>query len=121
MTVVLLSRDLMGASRIEGAARQAGAQFRMFANLDAATECCATQPVALVIVDLATAGLDVAAVVERLKSESERSPTIVAFGPHVHVASLEAAKDAGCDEVLSRGQFMSQLDTIFERYTAAGS
>jgi DNA-binding NtrC family response regulator len=117
MAVVLLSGDLMGASRVEGAARMASVEFRMVGNVDAAVECCAAQPVMLVMVDLATAGLDVAALVERLKGRSNHVPTIVAFGPHVHDAVLDAAKEAGCDQVVSRGQFMSQADAIVARFS----
>jgi DNA-binding NtrC family response regulator len=119
MAVVLLSGDLMGASRVEGAARLSGVDFRMAENIDAAVECCVAQPVTLVIVDLATAGLDVAALVERLKNKSAHRPAIVAFGPHVHEATLDAAKAAGCDQVLSRGQFMSQAGAIIARCAAA--
>ncbi|MEX2092331.1 MAG: hypothetical protein WD971_06620 [Pirellulales bacterium] len=117
MAVVLLSGDLMGASRVEGAARMASVEFRMVGNIDAAVECCAAQPVALVMVDLATAGLDVAALVERLKGRSNHVPAIVAFGPHVHDEMLTAAKQAGCDQVLSRGQFMSRAGEIISRYS----
>ena len=38
---VLLSGDLMGASRVEGAARLAGVEFRMVGSVDAAVDCCA--------------------------------------------------------------------------------
>jgi DNA-binding NtrC family response regulator len=118
MAVVLLSGDLMGASRIEGAARLSGVEFRMIGSVDAVIDCCAAQRVSLVMVDLATAGLDVSSLVERLKSSSEHGPAIVAFGPHVHEAALDAAQEAGCDQVLSRGQFMSQAGAIIARYQA---
>ena len=118
MAVVLLSGDLMGASRVEGAARLSGVEFRMLGSVDATIECCAEQKVSLVMVDLATAGLDVSSLVARLKSNQE-APAIVAFGPHVHEAALDAAQEAGCDRVLSRGQFMSQAGPIIARYAAA--
>jgi CheY-like chemotaxis protein len=121
MAVVLLSGDLMGASRIEGAARMVGVDYQMVGSADAAIDCCAAKPVALVMVDLATAGMDVAALVERLQGRSSNVPAIVAYGPHVHEAVLEAAKQAGCDQVLSRGQFMSQAAAIIAHYAAADS
>lgn len=120
MAVVLLSGDLMGASRIEGGARLAGTECRMVGNVDAAVLACAAQPVALVMVDLTTAGLDVTALVERLKGRSENVP-IVAYGPHVHEAMLDAAKAAGCDRVLSRGQFLAQADAIIAHYAATAT
>lgn len=115
MAVVLLYGDLMGASRVEGAARLAGVEFRLVGNVDAAVAYCAEQSVSLVMVDLATAGLDVSSLIERLNGRDER-PAIVAYGPHVHEAVLDAARAAGCDLVLSRGQFMGQADAIISRY-----
>jgi CheY-like chemotaxis protein len=119
MAVVLLSGDLMGASRVEGAARLSGVEFRVVGSVDAAIDCCAAQSVSLVMVDLATSGLDVSALVERLKISSRRAPAVVAFGPHVQKAALDAAQEAGCDQVLSRGQFMSQASAIIAHYAAA--
>lgn len=111
--VVLLSGDLMGISRVEGAARQVGLGFRGLPTVDAVADFCAAHPVALVIVDLATPRLDIAALVRRLRSDAAgRMPRTIAFGPHVHEAALEAAKAAGCDQVLSRGAFMAQLGSI---------
>ncbi len=118
--VVLLSGDLMGMSRVEGAARQAGLDFRFLPNVDAVADFCAMQPVALVLIDLATLRLDVAALIRRLRNEAAgRVPQTIAFGPHVHEEALEAAAAAGCDLVLSRGAFMAQLGTILVENAAA--
>lgn len=118
MTVVLLSGDLMSAARIEGAARLAGASYCMVGNVDAAVEACAADRSALVLVDLTLSGLDVASLVERTQSLADAKPTIIAYGPHVHESLLAAAQAAGCDLVLSRGQFMSRVDTILATLAA---
>lgn len=112
MAVLLLSGDLMGASRIEGAARLAGESYRMVGSVDAAVEACVADRATLLLLDLATPGIDIASFIERARSLSERPPTIIAYGPHVQEASLDAAKSAGCDQVMSRGQLMSRIDTI---------
>ena len=114
MSVVLLSRDLMTSSRVEGAALRQQISLRTVGGVEQAVAECSDKPVALVIVDLATASLDVAGLVEGLK-QLPSAPSIVAFGPHVHEAALAAARDAGCDEVLSRGQFFAQLDAVVAR------
>ncbi|MGD9637375.1 MAG: hypothetical protein AB7G28_00280 [Pirellulales bacterium] len=116
MAVVLISRDLMGASRVEAAARSAGVAYRMVGSVDAAVGASSAMTTPLVIVDLAMTGIDVSALVDRLKGPGEVGTTILAFGPHVHEALLHAARDAGCDQVLTRGQFMSQLDAIIARF-----
>lgn len=118
--VVLLSGDLMGMSRVEGAARQAGLELRFLPGADAVADLCAVQPVSLVLIDLATPGLDVAALVRRLRSDAAgRAPRTIAFGPHVHEQILEAAAAAGCDQVLSRGAFMAQLGALLADNTTA--
>jgi CheY-like chemotaxis protein len=116
MAVVLLSGDLMGASRIDGAARLAGVGYRMVGTVDAAIEACRAVSATLILVDLATPGIDVVTLVERAQASSERPPTIVAYGPHVHEAILAAAESAGCDQVMSRGQFMSRVDAIIAEH-----
>jgi DNA-binding response OmpR family regulator len=116
MTVLLVSSDLMSASRVEGAVRQAGANLRQVGSVAAAVDFCANETVPLVLVDLATAGLNVSELVAGLRSNAERSPAIVAYGPHVHEALLKAAQKLGCDVVLSRGQFMSQATAIVAQF-----
>jgi DNA-binding NarL/FixJ family response regulator len=82
------------------------------AQLLAASEA---EPVKLVFIDLATAGFDIALVVKQIHALKPQ-PRIVAFGPHVHRAKLSAARAAGCDCVLSRGEFYAQSDAILEKY-----
>jgi CheY-like chemotaxis protein len=114
MSVVLLSRDLMTASRAEGAALRQQIPLRTVGGVEQAVAACTEAPVALVIVDLTTASLDVAGLVEQLK-QGNLVPSIVAFGPHVHEAALAAAREAGCDAVLTRGQFFAELDGVVAR------
>ena len=78
---------------------------------------CASGDVSLVLLDLTTASLDVHELVPRLRDRASRPISIVAYGPHVHEESLAAAREAGCDEVLARGQFDAQLDAILEQQT----
>lgn len=119
MAIVLVSGDLMGASRIEGAAQFAGVDFRMVGSADAAIELCTASRVPLVMVDLTLVGLDVGALVDRLKGLPDGGPAIVAYGPHVHEAKLAAAQAAGCDAVMSRGQFLSNVDAIVAEYATS--
>jgi hypothetical protein len=54
------------------------------------------------------------AIVEQLKAAPNR-PRVIAFGPHVHEERLQAARKAGCDEVVSRGQFFAQVEGMLAR------
>ncbi|HJT30565.1 MAG TPA: hypothetical protein VJ783_00755, partial [Pirellulales bacterium] len=75
--------------------------------------------VCLIILDLNTAALDLGELVPRLRSQLPSGVAIVAFGPHVHESKLAAAADAGCDRVLSRGQFHSRLDSLLSEFDNA--
>jgi CheY-like chemotaxis protein len=114
MTIVLLSGDLMIVSRVAGAAAQVGAQLKSAAAAEEAVEMCRAHAAGMLIIDLSTRSLDFAQLVAAVKSGNEHPPTIVAFGPHVHEERLAAARDAGCDRVVSRGQFMGQLETLLQ-------
>jgi CheY-like chemotaxis protein len=112
MTIVLVSSDLSVLSRVEGAASGVGKKVWAVSNAAQAVDAFKAENAGLVIVDLSAPALDVAALIEQLRSAGAGAAKVVAFGPHVHEARLAAAREAGCDEVVSRGQFFSQLDTF---------
>jgi DNA-binding NarL/FixJ family response regulator len=114
MKVVLLSSDLMVVSRVEGAAAQAGAEIQATSNAAAAIEYCSDEQVGVLIVDLSMPALDPAAVVNQRKADASHSVRVVAFGPHVHENRLAAAREAGCDLVVSRGKFFAEIDSILK-------
>ena len=115
MVVVLLTGDLTVLSRVEGAAMRAGADVRAAADASHAVERCAAEPAALLIVDLSTPSLDVESLIEQLRSAATSLPRVVAFGPHVHGERLEEARRAGCDDVVSRGEFFARIELILNR------
>ncbi len=116
MSVLLLSADLMISSQLTGPAQQQGIPLQTVSTTDAVVERCSEESVALVVLDLGMPGLDFAALIESLRSCAKQPGAIVAFGPHVHENKLAAAREAGCDEVFSRGQFFSAAGEIFARY-----
>jgi DNA-binding NarL/FixJ family response regulator len=59
---------------------------------------------ALVIVDLGRPGV--------LEVLAQLSTPVVGFGSHVDRALLDAARAAGCDQVLTRSAFLSRLDQV---------
>jgi hypothetical protein len=58
----------------------------------------------LVIVDLGRPGV--------LEALADITVPTVGFGSHVDRERLEAARSAGCDQVLARSAFFSRLDQI---------
>lgn len=106
---LLLSDDLIFVSRVTGTAAALGLHMRAVRSAADLLRLADEDRPACVLLDLHNAGLDIAAVVRHLKSEA--GPFIVGYGSHVDVATLRAARDAGCDLVLPRSAFVEQLPT----------
>ena len=116
MQALLVTADLMFAAKFEAAVERAG--ITGDTALDAAafeSKLSAGSP-KLVVLDISTPWLEVPAVMERLNSLGESKPTVLAFGAHVKVDALDAARIAGCDVVIPRGQFNAQMDELLRRF-----
>jgi DNA-binding NarL/FixJ family response regulator len=119
-SVVFLSSDLMFFSRLEPAARAAAMQLKQAANPTALANVM-TDDCRLVLIDLSLAGLNLPNAVAEIRRLAPAA-RIVAFGAHVNEAALAAAAEAGCDLVMSRGQFNKQYgELIAEVARPAGS
>ncbi len=106
---LLLSDDLIFTSRIVGTAREHGLTIRA-ARSPAELEALACQEApSCVIVDLANPGLDLPDLLRRLGEACTPRPRVMAYGAHVEVAALKAAREAGCDPVLPRSKFVEEL------------
>jgi len=112
MTVVLLSSDLTVLSRVEGAATRVGQTVRSASGEALAVELCKDDDTRTLVVDLSMQSVDPASLINQMRANEGSRTRVVAFGPHVHEQRLVAAREAGCDLVVSRGQFFSQLETI---------
>jgi DNA-binding NarL/FixJ family response regulator len=116
MTVLALVSDLMMQSQVSGAATRAGAVLEIATTADALLAKAAASGPRLLIVDLSHPGLDPRALFGSLKQLVPAESVTLAFGPHVHAALLAEAAEAGCDTVISRGQFHAQMEAILKRY-----
>lgn len=112
MSVALLTTDLMQSSQVSGAAQRVGTQLRVFSAADALCSALAAEPARLVVIDLSLPGLDVPALMARLQQLPAGPPRTLAFGPHVHRDRLAQAREAGCQQVVSRGQFHAEMDGL---------
>ncbi len=102
------SGDLLFASRVKFAAESAGLPFALMGRWpDSPT----TKP-AWIIVDLATRSGGAAAIAEQAK-QHQAGAQLIAFGPHVDIAKLRGAREAGYHQVLTRSQFDGLLPTLF--------
>ena len=109
MTAVLMSADMMVSSRVMSAARQSGIALAIAPSI-ADLIGRLTDSTRLVMLDLSS-GLTIKDVVASIRAAAPQG-RIIAFGPHVDEALLAAARDAGCDVVMSNGQFYREQDVI---------
>lgn len=116
MAALALISDLMMQSQASAAATRAGAELQVAFSDEALLSKAEATPPRLVILDLSHPGLDPTALMVRLKPLLVEGAKVIAFGPHVHKARLEAAAAAGCDLVISRGQFHAQMDELLARF-----
>ncbi len=109
-SAIVFSTDLMTTSQITAAGARTGVKVAVVGSLEALAATVARNRPRLALLDIGQSGLDVAAVIDRLKGDPPIR--IIAFGPHVHIERLSAASTAGCDVVLPRGALVRQLDAI---------
>lgn len=119
MNIVLLSSDLMLAASAQGIADRHEAALSVTGSPDEAVRQCAAAPVAAVLIDLRLAGLNIGELAPLVRGQALGETVVVAFGPHVHTQSLAAAAEAGCDAVLTRGEFERRVDALLAKLQGA--
>ena len=115
--ILLLSDDLLDASKTIGTARAGGADvFRCKTPavlLDqlakCAPDCC--------ILDLQCPDFDIDQFMPLATGRTPR-PRIIAYGSHVDAARLAAARAAGCDEVFPRSKYFNILPARIADWTS---
>ena len=117
--VVAAVSDLFFAAKISETAKQVGVAVE-FANPPQALLERA-EPAELVIIDLNAAGVDAVGLVGKLKAEGKfRQTRIIGFVRHEMTPLIEAAREAGCDQVLTRNAFSKDLPEILRTRGQAG-
>lgn len=107
---VMLCDDLIFFSRVAATARAAGLEVRQARSASALLDLARQKPPGGVIIDLHNERLDLPGLLADLKAVCSAMPQTVAFGSHVEVETLRAARQAGCDRVMPRSQFVEELE-----------
>lgn len=111
MTVALLARDLIIASRIAAAASRAGAVLE---RVDEPDRLPPAAGVRLLLVDWGDRGGDWGERIAAWCAGAPQSarPRIVLFGPHVDLAAHAAARSAGLGPMLARSKLLAELPKL---------
>ena len=120
LKILLVSPDLMATSRIAGLCREAGASLETLRHLG---DLPNGGPFDVVLLDLQAMVEDPAVIVTRARTAvatrnqaAGRAATIVASGPHVAKERLALARDAGADDVVSRGELLGGFAGLLRRW-----
>ena len=111
--VLAIVDDLMFASKIRAAAGQLGIPVAFARSSAAALAAVRESPPALVILDLNNPRTDPLGTVATLKRDpSTTAIRTVGYASHVLTEVIDAARQAGVDEVLARSAFTARLPEI---------
>ncbi len=116
-SVLILCKDLFFSSQIHGAVQRAGLVGRTCLSQSGCIDQLSQGGIRDVIVDLEMPDLDLRA----LRNAAASPCRLTVFGPHVKVDLLAAAKEAGCDAILTRGQASAKLDQLLKNWNEANS
>jgi CheY-like chemotaxis protein len=103
--------DLFFAAKIGETARQLGVAIEFASSGPALLEKASGAP-ALILLDLGAAALDPIELIAQLKADSGGNARVVGFVNHERTDLIEQAREAGCDQVLTRGAFAKDLPAI---------
>lgn len=116
---LLLSDDLLFSSRITATAADHGLTMKVARSVPALLTLAKSGKPAGILIDLHLPGLILTELLAGLSEPGGQRPRVVAYGSHVAVDVLRAARAAGCDLVLPRSKFVEDLPSELPTWLAA--
>ena len=110
--VIAVVDDLLFGSKIRSAAQAAGVDISFVHGREAVATAIRDGDPDLVLVDLEGQSGNAIEMIRLIRAETGPRVRIVAFGSHVNVDRLQAAKQAGCDQALARSAFVKVLPNL---------
>ncbi len=113
----LLTRDLMFTSKVTSTAASLGLRIEVVGTIEQLNLRVAEAAPRAVFLDLSLSDVDPVQVMAALPVAAR--PQVIAFGSHVDEAGLNAAREAGCDDVMPRSKFAATLPDLLQRVFAS--
>ena len=111
--VLVAVDDLLFSSKIRATAKQAGVDLAFARSRDEILAQARTANPSLVIFDLNSGKTDPLGTIAALKADPQLAGIrTLGFASHVHTGLIEAARQAGADEVVPRSAFAAKLAEI---------
>lgn len=116
-SILLLTKDLFFVPTLRAAAEKLDCPLVVALSIDSdKLTGLAADEVAAWVIDLNCVPVDSIPVVVSALTARFPQARRVAFGPHVQAQRLSAAENAGCQQVVSRGQLSSQIDRLMREW-----
>jgi len=113
---LLLSRDLIFTTKIQGTAQALGYRVEVIGDLVQARSKIETLRPRLIFVDLTAGELSAPHAIAEYARLVGPDVWLVAFGSHVEREALDRAKAAGCQHALPRSKFAGDLPALLRFY-----
>ena len=119
--ILVVVDDLLFLSKIQQTAEHVGVAVKSARPEDLPDLALADVPTALII-DLNHRSGRALEVLRTLKSDLKtKEIAVIGFVSHVQTDLIAAAREAGCDLVLARSAFVSQLPSLLQRFSGSGT
>lgn len=120
-TVIIVVEDLIFLAKIQQTARKLGIHTIAAGPTSAAQDIAQAQPLA-VILDLNHRSVSALDLLQALKANpATRAIPILGFVSHVQTDRVNAARVAGCDQVMARSAFTQQLPGLLLKLAGMAS
>lgn len=113
---LLLSRDLIFTTKVKTTTVELGYSMIVAGTEAQARLAIEEQRPTVILIDLTAGTLVAPGALLAYQRLAGQDTWFVAFGPHVEVGALSAAKAAGCHVVLARSRFSSELPQLIARF-----
>jgi PleD family two-component response regulator len=114
--VLAVVNDLFFAVKLTDAAKRTGLALEFVKDSGQVLEKASSKP-SLIVFDLNFDAVDPLDLVRKLKANVEtKGVSLIGYLSHVQGELKQAAQEAGCDMVMARSAFSSNLFQIFKRY-----
>ena len=115
--ILAVLEDLFFTVKINESAKQAGLPVKFLKTEFDVLDQAQAKP-ALIILDLNFSRIDPVQVIEKLKADAAtKGINLLGFISHVQVDLKQQAQAAGCNMVLARSAFSTNLPQILKRYS----
>jgi len=112
MKILAAIHDLMFSSKVNAAAQ--GRPLVWLPRGSGVAEQVAKDKPDVLLIDLASPKLDAVNAIRSIKSGESKATVVIGYVDHTREDLIEAARAAGCDQVMSKGEFARRLPELLD-------